>query len=106
RRWSFGLRETTHTGSLPLHDALPISFRGNEHDPAPIAREHAGQIRAREPHTRHNVDLVKSFPIRVRDFDERFRLKNSGIVHENIDRKSTRLNSIHGSTSYAVFCLK
>src|SRR5207245_11462072 len=25
---------------------------------------------------------------------------------ENVDRKSTRLNSSHGSISYAVFCLK
>src|SRR5438128_9135073 len=26
--------------------------------------------------------------------------------HRNTDRKSTRLNSSHGSISYAVFCLK
>src|SRR2546430_11867706 len=26
-------------------------------------------------------------------------------VHENIDRKSTRLNSSHSQISYAVFCL-
>src|SRR2546429_7085456 len=26
--------------------------------------------------------------------------------HENVDRKSTRLNSSHGYISYAVFCLK
>src|SRR6266852_4306486 len=29
-----------------------------------------------------------------------------GVAVENIDRKSTRLNSSHGSISYAVFCLK
>src|SRR5207245_3123469 len=28
------------------------------------------------------------------------------VVEEYIDRKSTRLNSSHGSISYAVFCLK
>src|SRR5687768_18226418 len=28
------------------------------------------------------------------------------IAHPDIDRKSTRLNSSHGYTSYAVFCLK
>src|SRR5207245_8037157 len=28
------------------------------------------------------------------------------LVHEALDRKSTRLNSSHGSISYAVFCLK
>src|SRR5207245_9986613 len=27
-------------------------------------------------------------------------------VHKHLDRKSTRLNSSHGSISYAVFCLK
>src|SRR5207245_8137102 len=36
-------------------------------------------------------------------------LRASWLVHrykKNIDRKSTRLNSSHGSISYAVFCLK
>src|SRR5699024_11651670 len=28
------------------------------------------------------------------------------VLHKKIDRKSTRLNSIHVSISYAVFCLK
>src|SRR3712207_8815053 len=28
------------------------------------------------------------------------------IIHETIDRKSTRLNSSHANISYAVFCLK
>src|SRR6266542_6537548 len=27
-------------------------------------------------------------------------------LHRRVDRKSTRLNSSHGSISYAVFCLK
>src|SRR5438128_9262066 len=30
----------------------------------------------------------------------------AGEIVERIDRKSTRLNSSHGSISYAVFCLK
>src|SRR5207245_7206218 len=30
----------------------------------------------------------------------------SAVVAESVDRKSTRLNSSHGSISYAVFCLK
>src|SRR2546422_3383364 len=29
-----------------------------------------------------------------------------GVIHRDIDRKSTRLNSSHGYISYAVFCLK
>src|SRR5437870_11552914 len=28
------------------------------------------------------------------------------VVHESVDRKSTRLNSSHVAISYAVFCLK
>src|SRR2546422_6744756 len=28
------------------------------------------------------------------------------VNHDNVDRKSTRLNSSHGYISYAVFCLK
>src|SRR5207245_10099627 len=39
----------------------------------------------------------------------RFELAASGVSHAEVgslDRKSTRLNSSHGSISYAVFCLK
>src|SRR2546429_6825149 len=51
---------------------------------------------------------------RVQPF--RVQLRTFGVVHdlsvfavadtENLDRKSTRLNSSHGYISYAVFCLK
>src|SRR5207245_5355693 len=33
-------------------------------------------------------------------------LISSSVARPRIDRKSTRLNSSHGSISYAVFCLK
>src|SRR2546427_9629240 len=33
-------------------------------------------------------------------------LKEGRELHEQIDRKSTRLNSSHSQISYAVFCLK
>src|SRR5205809_2185395 len=35
-----------------------------------------------------------------------FRRSNLHVVSYSVDRKSTRLNSSHGYTSYAVFCLK
>src|SRR5699024_12455528 len=38
------------------------------------------------------------------EFEEHPRVSHTGIVFE--DRKSTRLNSSHVSSSYAVFCLK
>src|SRR3712207_7802924 len=37
---------------------------------------------------------------------EREPLARKGEVYEEIDRKSTRLNSSHANISYAVFCLK
>src|SRR5438128_6132593 len=36
----------------------------------------------------------------------KFNYNERGIGNGNRDRKSTRLNSSHGSISYAVFCLK
>src|SRR5437868_9612685 len=38
--------------------------------------------------------------------DEAQHVFDSGLVHDDVDRKSTRLNSSHVSISYAVFCLK
>src|SRR5207245_4666430 len=46
---------------------------------------------------------VNAFPFRV-GFERRLRTEGKETTHG--DRKSTRLNSSHGSISYAVFCLK
>src|SRR3712207_8085974 len=76
---------TTEIYTLSLHVALPISLRRRlrrvrhrQDVPAPSAR--AAAVSAREPH--------HAGPPRP------------------ADRKSTRLNSSHANTSYAVFCLK
>src|SRR6266542_6398389 len=42
----------------------------------------------------------------LRPSDPRFPLGAPRPCHPRRDRKSTRLNSSHGSISYAVFCLK
>src|SRR3712207_8357746 len=71
---------TTEIYTLSLHDALPISIEA-AHDFA-LAKEHGEALLdvAREPHV---------------------------VVHlEELDRKSTRLNSSHANISYAVFCLQ
>src|SRR5438128_10248362 len=47
------------------------------------------------------IATVKDFPITLRASDYRM---PPGVTVK--DRKSTRLNSSHGSISYAVFCLK
>src|SRR3712207_7709074 len=41
------------------------------------------------------------------DYAENYRnLPYVGVLKEEVDRKSTRLNSSHANISYAVFCLK
>src|SRR5438128_8043216 len=67
--------------TLSLHDALPILFPHRFND------------------NRYHVHLGKEGPyIPVTDTRD--------IPSYLADRKSTRLNSSHGSISYAVFCLK
>src|SRR5207245_9397438 len=96
------------TPPLSLHDALPI------YEPEP------GEPRSNltpEPHQMHIHSLrpiaddlgldVQGFALleqrsAVRDFWDDDEVRR--IYYP--DRKSTRLNSSHGSISYAVFCLK
>src|SRR6266542_4647377 len=68
---------TTEIYTLSLHDALPISDHVRHHQ---AAIGHGVVLRPRD--RAHVLDEVLG------------------------DRKSTRLNSSHGSISYAVFCLK
>src|SRR5207245_10268187 len=70
---------------LSLHDALPILA---------LLAEHPGD----------GVHHVR-FPAAIRSDDTR-RPRAAESHHRALDRKSTRLNSSHGSISYAVFCLK
>src|SRR5207245_7699634 len=82
-----------HTSSLSLHDALPISHRRDR-------PERPGE------HLHLRVGLGPGpFAQRAR----RMLGPDTGQGPEqraDRDRKSTRLNSSHGSISYAVFCLK
>src|SRR5207245_4618521 len=51
---------------------------------------------------RREVDGVAFFPQALLDESGNFAI----VLNDEKDRKSTRLNSSHGSISYAVFCLK
>src|SRR5207245_9535731 len=88
----FHYTATPEIYTLSLHDALPISLvlsvtRGPDDIPTPDPqfRLAAGDVLAvvGQPHQLKAVQLLVEG-----------------------DRKSTRLNSSHGSISYAVFCLK
>src|SRR5207245_9908860 len=75
---------TTYIYTLSLHDALPIS--------APHLDSKLGK---------------RAACLFSQAFRERHQYSRRTIQQDDLrDRKSTRLNSSHGSISYAVFCLK
>src|SRR5207245_8599626 len=86
-----------HLYSLSLHDALPICVQlRREGRPLQLSQQ-----RRRPKGYRH--------PVQRADCPLRGSARNEGdsmMQGYLIDRKSTRLNSSHGSISYAVFCLK
>src|SRR5207245_9442638 len=84
--------------TLSLHDALPISRSRAASAALPRSRRHAAVRTTRPPLP----------PCRSTDRDATTRCRASRWSSSSAreDRKSTRLNSSHGSISYAVFCLK
>src|SRR3712207_9061253 len=80
---------TTEIYTLSLHDALPI-YGGN------IVVEATGPDGAIVNFTVSATDIV----------DGTATLGEDGVLIQDKDRKSTRLNSSHANISYAVFCLK
>src|SRR5207245_11182239 len=106
---SFSLNATSidRRSTLSLHDALPIF--------GAVFVEAVGAQRRAEGEA--GGSLGRLYLRLVADIDRETRLGFAGAVEvgeeiaaeiqeARIDRKSTRLNSSHGSISYAVFCLK
>src|SRR3712207_9244440 len=74
---------TTEIYTLSLHDALPICLR------SPRGQEEQQRPEDDEEEVAHQEQLrARVAPV------------------QEVDRKSTRLNSSHANISYAVFCLK
>src|SRR5690625_5699465 len=91
---------TTHNYTLSLHDALPICLE-------PLAHALGGEVRQRE--VAHAAGLDE--PVEGADLigDRHGLVVEVQVVQvddESVDRKSTRLNSSHVASTYAVFCLK
>src|SRR5207245_11631948 len=88
------------TLTLSLHDALPISWyrsRRGRVNPRRLSRTFwpaSGSV------TQRRRTIVPSAPAAV------LVGSTTSPLGTIVDRKSTRLNSSHGSISYAVFCLK
>src|SRR5207245_11515992 len=85
----FNVSSPLPISSLSLHDALPIS------DIAMVLDECLSHP-SDEGAARRSMERTLRWACRARDRH----------AHRSVDRKSTRLNSSHGSISYAVFCLK
>src|SRR5207245_10378848 len=84
--------------TLSLHDALPISRA-----PAPSGGEPCAHDRLHRLERRiERLGLTATGLRKIRPTAA----ATAHLGSHRTDRKSTRLNSSHGSISYAVFCLK
>src|SRR5207245_10757628 len=94
----FVLNDTPHwhVSTLSLHDALPISRLMTSGEERLLLLEEVEALLA------SNAFVVDACRHVVRDSRKTVSLARRPVL----DRKSTRLNSSHGSISYAVFCLK
>src|SRR5207245_9641398 len=98
---------TTYIHTLSLHDALPISARRRLTFYASILSDRnprgPDRWRAMSPLIATTAAAGRLCPLSDIESDQRNADESSTKAR---DRKSTRLNSSHGSISYAVFCLK
>src|ERR1700722_19043744 len=67
-----------------LRGNLERALARNEHDAAPVAREHAGQIRTRQAYAAEDVHLEEAEPVTIGEGAERFRRAEAGAVDEYV----------------------
>src|SRR5207248_11707899 len=102
------IRAPTLVSSLSLHDALPIFLVAvlvPRVVPADPPRAHTGPG-ARRPDLRGLAIAAPAVCLIVLPLVLGRELGWPAWTFGCVDRKSTRLNSSHRTTSYAVFCLK
>src|SRR5207244_11107063 len=98
-RSSFRMTVIAGTCSLSLHDALPIC---GVYDPAQARIEAESVQKIQEKY--NDAEGQKKPSETVEDFKSRALLIKE--ERADLDRKSTRLNSSHHISSYAVICFK
>src|SRR3712207_8758405 len=93
---------TTEIYTLSLHDALPICSPAGSRGTARVA---VPSRRAADSPREDSVLIDRSHVVQA--LRSGGRAEEARRAEEELeDRKSTRLNSSHANTSYAVFCLK
>src|SRR5690606_41248592 len=100
----FSMHPPSLTYPLSLHDALPI-FKPDIIEP--INHKQLDSLFAKDNFFNDKF-LVRELDITLEYkplFFEYLEAQNIHDIYLNEDRKSTRLNSSHVKTSYAVFCL-
>src|SRR5207245_10922949 len=96
--------DPTALHSLSLHDALPISAARVFYE---LYRDAAAfEEHERQEHVRRFLDERSQYLVGPPRVEFLHVQASKGTPGQVLDRKSTRLNSSHGSISYAVFCLK
>src|SRR5207253_7734542 len=99
---------TTHSYTLSLHDALPISQQQKDRSKVPQQRgnssRHVGEAyRAGDQFVEHRRLKLQSEELEIMRIKLRIQMTlDGGEIDSIIDRKRTRLNSSHVAISYAV----
>src|SRR5207245_10067826 len=102
----FARQTTTQLDTLTLHAALPISFARSESHEDNKQRKRAKRGPVLKSGAQADAAIVQHSQQRNQAESDHEVRQVHRPAHDSIDRKSTRLNSSHGSISYAVFCLK
>src|SRR5207245_10530566 len=98
----------TALNPLSLHDALPISLPAKHVDTGMGFERMAAVLQGKN--SNYDTDVFAPIFAAIREITRAReyvgKLDDLRDTAYRVDRKSTRLNSSHGSISYAVFCLK
>jgi len=78
------------------HSAWSVdrAFAADEHDPAPAAVLHAGQVHAAESHAAEHIHFEEPPPIVVGNLLERLGLEDSQVVHQDVHRRELRAEQL------------
>src|SRR5207245_9850621 len=99
---------STKCYALSLHDALPIYERPQMSDSLKVVTKEFQPVTRCTVQTQRDsldpaVQWIKIVALKVQRHQRNFLISNDPMIYQSRDRKSTRLNSSHGSISYAVF---